>query len=154
MALSAAKRAEIIDEVITNVEEIYFRRRVEDLADQLYQNGEVLDEARTNIQNFVTAYTPNPGALDLPSVRDNLVRSAGKLRFDDFDTVAIALQAIVSGLLDKFNNHASKINEILDAVDNAASFAAAKTNIAAIQDAAQQTFDQVKAAIKTRIDEL
>jgi len=54
-------------------------------------------------------------------------------------------------VLDEINLHATRITAILNAVDNASSFATLKTAIAAIADVPTRTIDQLKTALRNKL---
>ena len=68
-------------------------------------------------------------------------------RFDpiDFD------RALVLTLLDEFNSHKDKINEILDAIDAGSNAAEIKANVAAIADYPTRTIAQLKTALRSKL---
>jgi hypothetical protein len=85
---------------------------------------------------------------------DNIQARATASTIVDTDKTANTklLRAIAAVLLDEQNLHALKINEILTAIDNGATLAQVKTNIAGITDYPQRTMTQVVAAIKNKIN--
>ena len=82
-------------------------------------------------------------ALLLSESRDDLV--------NQLTSVEDLMRALMLVILDEFNNHALKINSILDAVDAATSLADLKTRIAAIPDYPQRTADQIRTAIRNQL---
>jgi hypothetical protein len=75
-------------------------------------------------------------------------RDAAVQQLDQLEDV---LRAFMLSVLDELNNHAAKVNEILDAIDSGANLAAVKTNIAAIADFPQRTVDQLKTVIRSKL---
>lgn len=67
------------------------------------------------------------------------------------DRAAMQLRGLVLVLVDELNAHATKINAILTAIDNAGTLAQLKTAAAAIADYPQRTASQVRNAVKTKI---
>lgn len=61
------------------------------------------------------------------------------------------MRALMLVVLEEFNNHALKINAILDAVDAAGSLVDLKTRIAAISDYPQRTANQIRTAIRNHL---
>lgn len=90
----------------------------------------------------------DPPIFDPPDSPQVVQRNIEKTRIDK----ERVLRAIVLLVLDEFNNHALKINAILDAVDQATSLADLKTRVAAIPDYPQRTTAQLITAIKNAID--
>lgn len=78
-----------------------------------------------------------------------------ELARDDLVTQLTSIEdlnrSIILVLLDEFNNHANKINSILDAVDAASSLADLKTRIAAITDYPQRNITQIRQAIRNKL---
>ena len=75
-------------------------------------------------------------------------RDGQAAQLDQIEGVTRAFMLVV---LDELNNHALKINAILDAIDAAASLAALKTSVAAIADYPQRTSTQLKTAVRGKL---
>lgn len=86
--------------------------------------------------------------VDAPEVA---LRKAAISLVDSGVSTSEVLRGTFLVLVDELNNHALKINSILDAVDAATSLADLKTRIAAIADYPQRTAAQAKQAIKDKI---
>jgi len=74
------------------------------------------------------------------------------------DTIAALIEvaqsyekAFAEILLDEFNGHATKINAILTAIDNGATLANVKTNIAAITDYPSRSLAQLRTALRSKL---
>ena len=67
------------------------------------------------------------------------------------DLVEDVLRAVVLELRDELNNHALKINSILDAVDAATSLADLKSRVASIADYPQRTVQQLRDAVRGKL---
>ena len=77
------------------------------------------------------------------------------LAADEMDIIArseISLRALVEIMIDEFNRHALKHNEILDAIDAGANASEIKANIAAVTDYPQRTRSQFKTQYRTKLD--
>tara|TARA_R110002072_G_scaffold273239_5_gene433978 strand:+ start:12743 stop:13183 length:441 start_codon:yes stop_codon:yes gene_type:complete len=70
---------------------------------------------------------------------------------DQIDLVEDIVRALALTLLDELNNHAAKINAILDAADNATSLATFKADMVAITDYPQRTISQLKTTIRNKL---
>lgn len=68
-----------------------------------------------------------------------------------FDAQEDTFRAFALALLDELNNHATKINSILDAIDNANNLGDVKTAVGAITDYPQRTVAQMKAAVRGKL---
>ena len=68
--------------------------------------------------------------------------------FDARDAIA----ALALTVLDEFNLHAARVNELLDAIDAATSLGDIKTAVAAMADLPTRTVPQLKTAIRTRLE--
>ena len=82
-------------------------------------------------------------AAELSSARDAIS--------DQVDQVEDIVRALALTLLDELNNHANKINAILDAADNATSLATFKADMVAITDYPQPTIGQLKTTIRNKL---
>ena len=60
-------------------------------------------------------------------------------------------RAFALTVLDELNNHADKMNAILDAADNATSLADFKTRMGAITDYPQRTVEQLKTSVRNKL---
>lgn len=67
------------------------------------------------------------------------------------DQVEDVLRAFMLTVLDEFNAHADKTNEILDAIDAASNLAQVKSNIAAITDYPQRTTAQLRTTVRNKL---
>ncbi len=83
-------------------------------------------------------------AAELSAQRDAL---AGEI-----DTVETYTRAFALVVLDEFNAVATKINEILDAIDSANNLSQVKSNISAITDRPIRTAAQLKTAVRNKAD--
>ena len=83
-------------------------------------------------------------------IKTQTLRTIAKTQITEAD--GIVLRAILEICLAEFNNHADKINAILNASDAATSLADFKTRMAAIADYPARTEAQLIAAIKAAID--
>lgn len=54
-------------------------------------------------------------------------------------------------MLAEFNNHAAKINALLDAIDGASNLATLKTSVALIADYPQRTVQQLRTAVRNKL---
>ena len=81
-----------------------------------------------------------------------LVSDARDALADEIDTVETFARAFALVMLDEFNATASKINEILDAIDAANNLSQVKANIAAIADRPTRTAAQLKTAVRNKSD--
>ncbi len=61
------------------------------------------------------------------------------------------IRAFMLAVLDEFNGQASKMNEILDAIDGANSLSEVKTAIAAITDYPQRTTAQLRSVVRGKL---
>ncbi len=86
--------------------------------------------------------TAEANAVDLQkdAVADELLASDIRL-----------VRALGLTILDELNNHALKLNEILDAADAATSLADFKTRMAAITDYPQRTPAQLRNAVRSKL---
>jgi hypothetical protein len=91
---------------------------------------------------------PIQETVDSPTVT---LRNAAISLVDGGVSSSEVLRGTFLVLVDELNNHALKINSILDAVDAATSLADLKTRIVAIADYPQRTPAQAKQAIKDKI---
>lgn len=85
----------------------------------------------------------NIDAIELSNSRDRTSN-----RMDDIEDIVRALGLSV---IDLTNIHATSITDILNAVDNATNFTDLKTRIAAINDVAQRTGQQLKTQIRSKL---
>lgn len=69
----------------------------------------------------------------------------------ELDQVEGVLRAFMLTVLDELNAHATKINAILTAIDNGATLAAVKTNIAAVADYPARTAAQLRAVLRSKL---
>jgi len=83
-------------------------------------------------------------AAELSAFRDTLA--------DEIDTLDTYMRGFALVVLDEFNAHADKFNEILDAIDAAANLAQVKSAIAAITNYPQRTIPQLKTAVRNKLD--
>jgi hypothetical protein len=67
------------------------------------------------------------------------------------DRVEDVLRASLLSILAEFNDHALRINEILDAVDAAVSLADLKVRVALILDYPQRTIAQIRTSIRNNL---
>jgi hypothetical protein len=58
----------IVDDMLNNIERIYFQEQVTNVALQMYQNGENMEEMGESLRNTPTSFIPNAGNLDLPAI--------------------------------------------------------------------------------------
>jgi len=93
----------------------------------------------------------DPPIFDPPDAPTVVLRNAAISLVDSGVSTSEVLRGTFLVLVDELNNHALKINSILDAVDAATSLADLKTRIAAIADYPQRTPAQAKQAIKDKI---
>jgi len=70
---------------------------------------------------------------------------------DQLDQVEDIQRASLLSLLDELNNHADRINAILDAIDGASNLSQVKSAIAVINDYPQRTIAQMKTAILSKL---
>lgn len=80
-----------------------------------------------------------------------LVASRDELA-NDIDRAETYLRAFALVVLDEFNDHSLKINEILDAIDAGNNASQIKANIAAVTDQPQRTIAQLKTVVRNRLD--
>lgn len=71
---------------------------------------------------------------------------------NDIDKAESFLRSFALIVLDEFNATALKINEILDAIDNADNLGSLKTAVGAITDKNTRTPAQLKTAVRNRMD--
>ena len=83
-------------------------------------------------------------AAELVALRDSLA--------DEIDAVETYTRAFALVILDEFNATASKINEILGAIDASNNVAQIKSNIAAITNRPTRTAAQLKDDVRNRAD--
>ena len=67
------------------------------------------------------------------------------------DAVEDIVRALALSLLDELNNHADKINAILDAADGAANLGQFKSAMVAIVDYPQRTVGQLKSVMRSKL---
>ena len=79
-------------------------------------------------------------------------RNAAKATLAAVKAESATLRAFMLLMLDELNAHTAKINSILTAVDNAATFATLKTAILAIADLPTRTANQLRTAINNKLD--
>lgn len=94
----------------------------------------------------------DPPIFELPDNALDVLRRLAVVLVDDPQQSNKLIRGVVAALLDELNNHALKINAILDAVDAATSLTDLKTSIGNIADYPQRTLVQAKDAIKTKIN--
>lgn len=82
-------------------------------------------------------------AAELTAARD--------LAANQIDGPESIVRALALVIQDEINLHANRVTAILDAVDNAGTFAALKTAIAAIPDVPTRTPAQLKTALRNRL---
>jgi len=75
-------------------------------------------------------------------------RDSTAARVDEVEDIIRALSLV---LLDELNLHAERTNAILTAVDGAASLAALKTSVLAIQDVPLRTIAQLKNGLRSKL---
>lgn len=85
------------------------------------------------------------------SIDANRLAAARDVIADQIDVQESYQRAMAEAFLDEFNNHADKINEILDAIDNATSLADLKSRIGAITDYPQRTRAQLKTVLRNKL---
>jgi hypothetical protein len=88
---------------------------------------------------------PEKTAADLAALKAS--RDAIVQQLDQQEDI---LRWFAGMVVDEFNAHSDKTNTILSAIDNAASLAALKTAVAAIQDLPTRTMQQVRSAIRNK----
>lgn len=84
-------------------------------------------------------------AADLAAYRDSLS--------DTIDRPETYERAFALVVLDEFNAHADRINDILDAIDSATSLAEVKAAVGVIANLPSRTASQIKTAIRSRMDD-
>lgn len=100
---------------------------------------------------------PQPTDADVLAVDDAAAEAnATDLRRDSVADELLSsditlVRALGLTILDELNNHADKINEILDAVDAATSLADFKAQVAAITDYPQRTPAQLRNAVRSKL---
>ncbi len=113
----------------------------------------------TSVTGFVSKYWLIAG--DIVSLMDAAARAvvdAAELSADRdelTDTIDMAetyTRAFALVVLDEFNAVASKLNEILDAIDAANNLSQVKSNVAVILDQPVRTVAQLKAAVRNKAD--
>lgn len=90
------------------------------------------------------------GQIDSSTLTKAYTRAKALLTSDD--DISRKDKAVLLTILDELNLHATKINDILTAIDGAATLAAMKTAIAAINDYPQRTAAQLRTAANNKID--
>lgn len=85
-------------------------------------------------------------AVDAQILEDMRDMAAAQL-----DNIEDILRAFMLTMLDELNNHANKINSILNAIDNASTLAEVKSAIGAISDYPQRTVAQLRNAIRDKL---
>ena len=70
---------------------------------------------------------------------------------NEIDRVEDIVRALALTLLDELNNHADKMNEILDAADNATNLADFKARMGAISNYPQRTIAQLKTVLRNKL---
>lgn len=80
------------------------------------------------------------------------VRAAAKAAFDAQRETEMALRAVVVLVTEEMNAMKTRVNQIMTAVDNGGTYAAAKTTIAALTDLQTRTLAQARTAILNKID--
>ncbi len=71
---------------------------------------------------------------------------------DEIDQVESFMRAFALVLLDEFNDVSATLNSLLTAIDNANNLASLKTDVAAIADRPIRTAQQLKTAVRNRMD--
>jgi len=80
-----------------------------------------------------------------------LLQAARDAVASQVDGVEDIIRALALTLLDELNNHADKINAILDAADTAANINDFKSSMLAITDYPQRTIEQLKTTIRNKL---
>lgn len=85
-------------------------------------------------------------AVDAQELSDGYDATANQL-----DGVDAVLRAFALVMLDELNNHADRINEILDAADNATSLASFKAAMVNITNYPQRDIGQLKTSVRGKL---
>ena len=108
--------------------------------------------AKVTSQPFLDYFAENIGGDPVRSDPARMKRKSAKDKLDDAeDRTSVVLRAVTLLLMEENNAQRAAINAILDAVDGAASLAALKTSVAAIQDLPERNAGQLRTAIKNKI---
>lgn len=115
-------------------------------ADALFAAG-LPSKYRKVVANIATEMTQaEKDAVDAALLSTQRDQTAAEL--DIIESFARALTQIV---MDEFNNHSTKMKEMLDAVDAATSLADLKTRFGLITDPPQRTLAQLKTALRNKL---
>lgn len=114
-------------------------------------NAETWSAIAQKYRKWVTDHVEEMTALEKATVDGALLDSQREATTAQFDNVEGALRASLLTILDELNAHALKMNAILDAIDNGATLAQVKANIAAVSDYPQRTVQQMRNAINGKL---
>lgn len=114
-ALTQQEKNTIVDEMIVDVERIYFEEQVRQAIVQVYRNGESLDEMILILKGMTSSYTPDVTALDLTALSTTISRRAPAEDIDKATPEGVKLRAMIELHNKRTNLLANKINEIISA---------------------------------------